>query len=287
MSTTALQYPRLFISLIKFEHTVFALPFAYVGAFLVADGVPHSAYLVWLTVAMVGARSLAMAINRLVDADLDAQNPRTKSRELPRGLLSRVSVIVFCLLSLGLFLLAVSQLAPLVRWLWPIPIVFFVIYPYLKRFTWLCHIWLGVAIGLSPIAAWIAFTNSFSIEAAILGIAVATWVSGFDILYGFFDLEVDRSQGLHSIPARFGVVKALVISRLLHLMTVGFLAISGLLLDSGYFYWAGVGIVGILLVREHSLISSRDWRRLNSAFFLMNGAIALIFFAFVLIDVLR
>lgn len=287
MSTAVLRYPRRFASLVKLEHTVFALPFAYVGAFLAWDGVPPARELIWLTVAMVAARSLAMALNRLIDADLDARNPRTSSRELPSGILSKGSVIGFCLVSLALFLVAVSQLAPLVRWLWPIPVVLFVAYPYMKRVTWLCHAWLGVAIGLAPVAAWVALTNELPLEAWLLGAGVAAWVAGFDVLYALFDLDVDRSQGLHSVPARFGVPAAFAISRLCHVATVLLLGLAGAVLDAGLFYWLGVGLVGALLVREHTLVSPGDWRKLDAAFFTMNGAIALGFFGFVLVDTLR
>jgi 4-hydroxybenzoate polyprenyltransferase len=287
VSTAALRYPRRFASLVKLEHTVFALPFAYVGAFLAWDGAPPAAELIWLTVAMVGARSLAMALNRLIDADLDARNPRTSSRELPSGRLGRSSVIGFCLASLAVFLVAVSQLAPVVRWLWPIPVVLFVAYPYLKRFTWLCHAWLGAAIGLAPVAAWVALTNELPLEAWLLGAAVATWVAGFDVLYGLFDLEVDRAQGLHSVPARFGVHIAFAVARLSHLATLAPLLAAGFTLGAGLFYWLGVAFVGALLLREHTIVSPGDLRRLDAAFFSMNGAIALGFFAFVLIDTLR
>ena len=287
MSATVLQYPRRFASLVRLEHTIFALPFAYVGAFLAVGGVPRAADLAWLTVAMVGARSLAMALNRLIDAEVDARNPRTSTREIPQGLLSRAAVGGFCLVSLGVFLLAVSQLAPLVRWLWPIPVALFVGYPYLKRFTWLCHFWLGAAIGLAPVAAWVALTNELPLEAWLLGAAVATWVAGFDTLYALFDLEIDRAQGLHSVPARLGVPAAFAASRLAHLATVALLTGAGIALGAGLFYWLGVAFVAALLLREHTLVSPKDWTRLDAAFFAMNGAIALGFFAFVLVDALR
>src|SRR5687768_10492689 len=182
MVLAAARYPRRFASLVKIEHTVFALPFAYVGAFLAVDGVPSGRDLLWITVAMLGARSLAMALNRLIDAEIDARNPRTAGRELPRGALSRPEVIAFCLASLAVFLLAVWQLAPLVRWLWPIPVVAFVVYPYLKRLTWLSHAWLGAVDGLAPVGAWVAITNELPWEAWALGGAVAVWVAGFDLL---------------------------------------------------------------------------------------------------------
>jgi 4-hydroxybenzoate polyprenyltransferase len=174
-------YPRRFASLVKIEHTVFALPFAYVGAFLAIDAVPTTHDLVWITVAMIGARSLAMALNRLIDAEIDARNPRTAARELPAGRLSRLQVILFCLASLALFLVAVWQLDPICRWLWPIPVAGFVIYPYLKRVTWLAHLWLGAVDGLAPMGAWIAIRGDLPWQAWALGGAVACWVAGFDL----------------------------------------------------------------------------------------------------------
>lgn len=286
MTAAIARYPRRFATLVKFEHSIFALPFAYVGAFLAVDGVPRASLLAWLAVAMIAARSLAMALNRLIDADIDARNPRTRDRELPRGLLSKAQVGVFCLASLALFLVAVSQLAPVVRWLWPIPVVAFVAYPYLKRATWLCHLWLGLTIGLAPVAAWVSVTNELPLEAWLLGAAVASWVAGFDVLYGLFDLDVDRAQGLHSIPARFGPRVAFLVARTLHVATPILLSAAGLILDAGFVYWLGVISVAALLIREHALVSPSDWRRLDAAFFTMNGAIALGFFGFVLVDAL-
>jgi 4-hydroxybenzoate polyprenyltransferase len=280
------KYFRLFASLVKLEHTVFALPFAYVGAFLAVDGLPSAHDLVWITAAMIGARSLAMALNRLIDARIDAENPRTAGRELPRGALVPWQVVLFSLASLALYLVAVYQLAPIVRYLWPIPVVAFVVYPYLKRVTWLCHLWLGAVDGLAPIGAWAAIENEIPWQACVLGAAVAFWISGFDILYALFDLEIDRAQGLHSIPARFGVPTAFAASRAFHATTVGLLAVAGLGLPVGAFYWAGIGTVATLLAYEHALVSPRDWHRLGTAFFTMNGVISLVFFAFVLADVL-
>lgn len=286
MTTTVLQYPRLFLSLVKFEHTVFALPFAYIGAFLAVDGVPGAADLLWVTVAMVGARSLAMALNRLIDAGIDARNPRTAGRELPRGALRPWQVVLFSLGSLVVFLVAVYQLEPIVRWLWPIPVLAFVAYPYLKRVTWLSHAWLGAVDGLAPVGAWAAVTNELPWEAWLLGAAVAAWVAGFDVLYALFDLDFDRSHGLHSLPARFGPRAAFAAARACHVVTVGFLALAGLELDVGLLYWLGVAAVAALLAYEHSLVSPADTRRLDTAFFTLNGVISITFFAFVLADVL-
>jgi 4-hydroxybenzoate polyprenyltransferase len=278
-------YPRLFASLVKIEHTVFALPFAYVGVFLALDGAPSLAQFVWVTVAMVGARSLAMALNRLIDAEIDARNPRTAGRELPRGALGRPAVLAFCFGSLALFLVAVYQLEPIVRWLWPIPVLAFVVYPYLKRWTWLAHAWLGLVDGLAPIGGWAAVTGELPWEAWVLGLAVAAWVAGFDVLYALFDLDVDRAQGLHSLPARFGVPAAFTASRALHVATVAALVAVGLGLSVGVLYWLGVACVAALLLYEHLLVSPRDLTRLDMAFFTTNGVISLAFSAFVLLDV--
>jgi 4-hydroxybenzoate polyprenyltransferase len=282
----AVAYPRRFASLVKFEHTLFALPFAYVGAFLALDAVPNGAELIWLTLAMVGARSLAMALNRLVDAGIDARNPRTAGRELPLGTLRPWQVVAFSFASLGLFLIAVWHLDPVVRWLWPIPVAMFVAYPYLKRFTWLAHFWLGAVDGLAPVGGWVAVTGRLPLDAWLLGGAVATWVAGFDLFYAIFDVEIDRAQNLHSFPARFGVSATFWGARSLHTLTVALLALAGLGLDANVFYWLGVAAVAALLAYEHALVSPHDLRRLNTAFFTMNGVISIVFFGFVLLDVI-
>jgi 4-hydroxybenzoate polyprenyltransferase len=284
MSSAAV-LPRRFASLVKIEHTVFALPFAYIGALLSVNDVPSAHDLLWITLAMVGARSLAMGINRLVDAEIDARNPRTATRELPAGLLSRTQVVVFCLLALGFYLLACFQLAPIVRWLWPIPLAGFVVYPYLKRFTWLSHIWLGAVDGLAPVGGWVAVTGELPWEAWALGAAVAAWIGGFDVFYSLFDRDVDVEQGLHSVASRFGVVGAFRAARLLHVATVALLAAVGAGLGLGWWYWLGVVVVAALLAYEHSLIRPDDLRRLDAAFFAVNGVISVVFLAFVLAEV--
>jgi 4-hydroxybenzoate polyprenyltransferase len=286
MIEAASTYPRRFASLVKIEHTVFALPFAYVGAFLAVDGVPTAHDLVWITLAMVGARSLAMGLNRLIDAGIDARNPRTAGRELPSGLLRPWHVVAFCLGSLALFLVAVYQLDPIVRWLWPIPVAGFVVYPYLKRWTWLSHLWLGAVDGLAPIGAWVAITGKLPWQAWVLGAAVAVWVAGFDFFYSLLDVEVDRREGLNSITTRFGVEGAFLGARLLHLATVALLVAAGLGLPVGALYWVGVGVVAALLLYEHSLVRPVDLRRLDAAFFTVNGVISVAFFLFVLGDAL-
>ncbi len=275
----------LFARLVKIEHTVFALPFAYVGAFLAVNGVPSGHALVWITIAMAGARSLAMALNRLIDMRIDAANPRTAGRELPSGALSIASVAAFIAVSAAVFLLAVWQLDPVVRYLWPIPVAAFVVYPYLKRFTWLCHLWLGAVDGLAPVGGWVAIRGDIPWQAWALGGAVGAWVAGFDVLYALFDVEVDRAQGLHSIAARFGEEAAFRVARLLHVATVALLIAVGAGMPLGLWYWGGVAAVGGLLAYEHSLVAPGDLRRLDAAFFTMNGVISVAFFAFVLADV--
>ncbi len=283
--TSVAVLPRRFASLVKIEHTVFALPFAYIGALLCRNEIPSAHDLVWITLAMVGARSLAMSINRLVDAEIDARNPRTATRELPSGALTRVQVIVFCALSLALYLLACFQLEPIVRYLAPIPIIGFVVYPYLKRFTWLSHFWLGAVDGLAPVGAWVAITGRLPWESWALGAAVATWIAGFDLFYSLFDREVDVEQGLHSVSARFGVEGAFRGARLLHVATVLLLTAVGAGLHLTWPYWLGVVAVALLLGYEHSLVRPGDLRRLDAAFFSVNGLISVVFFAFVLAEV--
>jgi 4-hydroxybenzoate polyprenyltransferase len=286
MSSAVAVLPARFARLVKIEHTLFALPFAYVGALLAVEGVPSGHDLLWITVAMVGARSLAMGLNRLIDAELDARNPRTAGRELPAGLLTRTQVLVFCAASLALFLLAAFQLSHIVRWLWPIPVAGFVVYPYLKRYTWLSHLWLGAVDGLAPMGGWVAITGKLPLEAWELGGAVAFWVAGFDLFYSLFDLDVDRREGLHSIATRFGVDGVFWGARAMHVLTVVLLALVGIGLDVGFLYWLGVAAVAVLLAVEHALVSPHDLRRLNAAFFTMNGVISVVFFLFVLADVL-
>jgi 4-hydroxybenzoate polyprenyltransferase len=286
MSATTASYPRRFASLVKIEHTVFALPFAYVGALLAVDDVPGAGDLLWITLAMIGARSLAMGLNRLIDAGIDARNPRTAGRELPSGVLLPWQVLAFCAASLVLFLVAVWQLDPIVRWLWPIPVIGFVVYPYLKRWTWLSHLWLGAVDGLAPVGGWVAITGDLPWEAWVLGGAVACWVAGFDLFYSLLDVEFDRAAGLHSWATRFGERGAFAGARVLHAATVGLLVVAGAGLDVGLAYWLGVAAVGALLLYEHRLVRPGDLRRLDAAFFTVNGVISVVFCGFVLVDVL-
>ena len=255
---SAVAIAQRFANLVRLEHTVFALPYAYVGAILAVDGWPGISVLGWITVAMVGARSFAMAVNRLVDAAIDARNPRTAGRELPAGRLKRSQVIAFALASLAVFVIGISQLPVITRWLAPIVIVAMVVYPYLKRVTPLCHVWLGVVDGLAPVGGWVAVTGHFDRPAWLLGRPSRAGSPGFDIIYATMDIEVDRAQGLHSLPADYGVARALYASRTLHALSVVALAAVGWSLGLGPIYAVGVVAVAALLAYEQQLVSPDD-----------------------------
>jgi 4-hydroxybenzoate polyprenyltransferase len=270
---------------VRIEHTVFALPFAYAGAFLAVAGWPGWADMAWITVAMTGARTLAMALNRLLDAELDARNPRTAGRELPSGALTRGQVVALSGVALAAFLFAVFQLEPIVRWLWPIPVAMFLAYPYLKRFTWLCHFWLGACLALAPVGAWLAVVGEAPWEAWVLGGAVLLWVAGFDLFYSLYDLDHDRREGLHSWAVRFGERGVFAGARAFHAATVGLLALAGWGLGLGVAYWIGVAAVAALLAYEHAIVRPGDLRRLDAAFFTVNGVISIVFCVFVVLEV--
>jgi 4-hydroxybenzoate polyprenyltransferase len=286
VSAVATPLPVRLARLVRLEHTVFALPFAYVGALLSVDGWPGIEPMAWITLAMLGARTLAMGLNRLVDAEIDARNPRTASRELPSGLLTRSQVAVLCVIALAAYLVAVYQLDPLVRWLWPIPVVMFVVYPYLKRLTWLCHLWLGASLGLAPVGAWVAITGELPWQAWTLGGAVCLWVAGFDLFYALFDREHDLAEGLHSWATRFGVHGVFAGARAMHAGSVALLVAAGAGLDVNVWYWLGVAVVAVLLVYEHTIVRPDDLRRLDAAFFTVNGVLSITFAVFVGLDVL-
>ena len=282
---SAIALGQRFVNLVRLEHTIFALPYAYVGAILSVDGWPGLSVLVWITVVMVGARSFAMAVNRLVDAAIDARNPRTAGRELPAGRLSRAQVIAFALVSLAVFAGGLAQLPSITQWLAPIVIVAFVVYPYLKRVTPLCHLWLGLVDGLAPVGGWVAVTGHFDGAAWLLGGAVACWIAGFDIIYATMDIAIDRAQGLHSVPADYGVARALLVSRGLHALSVVALAGVGWTLALGPVYAIGVLAVAALLAYEQQLVSPNDLSRVDMAFLSVNGVIALLYFGTVTLDV--
>jgi 4-hydroxybenzoate polyprenyltransferase len=285
VTATTVPLPRRLASLVRIEHTVFALPFAYVGAFLAAGGWPGGRDVLWVTVAMVGARTLAMSLNRLVDAEVDARNPRTASRELPTGALTRAQVVAFSAVAFTVFLVAVLQLDPIVRWLWPVPVALFFVYPYLKRVTWLCHLWLGACLGLAPVGAWLAVDGSAPWEAWAIAGAVLFWVAGFDLFYSLYDLDHDRREGLHSWAVRFGERGVFAGARALHAGTLALLAVAGFGLGLGLLAWLGLAATAGLLAYEHAIVRPGDLRRLDAAFFTVNGVISVVYFLFVAADV--
>ncbi len=274
------------LEMIKWEHSVFALPFALSGAMLAAGGWPGVHDLLWIIIAMVSARSAAMAFNRLVDATMDAANPRTQTRALPRGILTRSFVATFVVVSCGVFVLAASRLSRLALALSPLALVVLLVYSYTKRFTRWSHLVLGFALGMAPAGAWIAIRGSLDARILLLTAAVAFWVGGFDVLYSCQDCEFDQKYGLHSIPRYAGISTALWLARGFHvlmlLLLVGFVLVFSL----GKVAVAGIGVVGMLLAYEHSLVSAKDLSRLNAAFFTMNGVISLVFFFFIAGDLL-
>ncbi|NCO65755.1 MAG: 4-hydroxybenzoate octaprenyltransferase [Candidatus Aquicultor secundus] len=275
---------KTILEMIKFEHTIFALPFAYMGMMLAANGLPSLKQIVWITIAMVGARSFSMAMNRYIDREIDARNPRTKERAIPAGKLTSRYVMVFSMVSLAVFFIATYQLAPLARVVWPAVVFPLIIYSYTKRFTWLNHVVLGISLGLAPIGAWIAITNGLSWPVVILGGAVMLWSAGFDIIYACQDIDVDHQDGLLSIPAVFGVKRALLVTRMFHVLTVGLLFTVGVTFKMGAIYYFGVMITALLLAYENRLVKPNDLSRVNMAFFTVNGFISLQIFAFTGLD---
>jgi 4-hydroxybenzoate polyprenyltransferase len=276
--TAALGALRHFLDAIKVEHTVFALPFAYLGMVLAARGWPGWRAFAWITVAMVAARTTAMAANRLIDRRVDALNPRTAGRHLPRGLLSPRALASAAALSAAVFLVAAAQLGPLCLALAPVALVFLIGYSYTKYFTWTSHWILGVTDGAAAAGAWIAVRGAMEAPAWLLWLAVTVWIAGFDLLYACQDADFDRRERLHSVPARFGIPVALRLARACHVLTAAALAGVGWTLALGVAYWLGWLVVVGLLAYEHSLVSADDLSRLDVAFFNVNGYISVITF---------
>lgn len=263
--------PRDFLSLVVFAHTVFALPFALLSAVLAAGGVPDLGKLVWILVAMVGARSAAMSFNRIVDRHIDARNPRTARREIPAGVVSPAAAALFCLGSALLFVVAAAQLNRLCLWLSPVALAIVLGYSYAKRFTAAAHLVLGLSLAIAPVGAWVAVTGAFALPPVLLGLAVLFWVAGFDVIYSLQDLEFDRREGLRSIPARFGAARALQIARLFHGVTLVLLYAVFLSVHGGWLFGAAVVVAGGFLVRQHRLVAPSDLSRVDAAFFTANG----------------
>ena len=273
---------RNFLDAIKFEHTVFALPFAYIAMVLAARGWPSWRVIIWVTLAMVGGRTLAMSVNRLADRFIDARNPRTARRHLPTGLLTSGQVAAAAVLSAALLFFSAWQLNPLCLALAPLAAVFLIGYSYTKRFTWLSHWILGFTDGIAAAGGWIAVREAFDPPALVLWFALTVWIGGFDLIYACQDVEFDRANGLHSFPARFGIAPALNAAKVCHALTIVAFVVLGWMVGLGAAYWVGVLAVAGLFVYEHSLVSPVDLSRLDVAFFNVNGYIAVILFFAVL-----
>jgi 4-hydroxybenzoate polyprenyltransferase len=276
----------LYLRMIKFSHSVFALPFAFTAALMAAGGLPGPWKIFWITLAMVSARSGAMGLNRVIDRKIDALNPRTMEREVPSGKISVRAALLFSTVSLALMAVSAWMLNPLCLKLSPVAMAVIVLYSYSKRFTWGAHFVLGIAISAAPVGAWIAVRGSFDPPVLALAAAVVLWLAGFDILYALQDTNFDRKHGLKSIPARFGIRKSLLLSRILHLASWASLLLAGAVFSMGKAYWTGMALVAALFLYEHSLVRHDDLRRLDMAFFNMNGYISMTVFVFTLLDYL-
>ncbi len=275
-----------YLRLIKFSHSVFALPFAFTAALIAADGIPTFYQIFWITVAMVGGRSAAMGMNRIIDRKIDALNPRTKNRELPKGIIKTWEAFFFTLIAFAFLLFAAYKLNPLCFKISPLFLIVLFAYSYTKRFTWLCHIVLGIALSLAPLGAWIAIRGTFDIEILPLCLAVMFWVAGFDVLYGLQDMEFDKKQGIYSIPNAFGIRPSLWISRLFHVTTIALLLSIAPIFDLSSLYFLGILIAAALMLYEHALVKPSDLSKLNIAFFNMNGYISITVFVFTLFNYL-
>jgi 4-hydroxybenzoate polyprenyltransferase len=276
----------VFLEMIKFSHTVFALPFALTGALLAARGLPSWQQTLWIVLAMIGARTAAMGLNRLIDAEIDARNPRTAVRAIPAGLIGKGATLGFIIASLVLLLVAAARLNPLCLKLSPLAVFFLVLYSYCKRFTALAHVVLGICLAAAPVGAWIAIRGTVETPALILGGIVLFWVAGFDILYALQDLEFDRGAGLHSIPVALGVVGSLWTARLFHLLMPALLLLLYKVMPMGGFFLVGIAVVTAMLGYEHWLLKDGDLAKLDAAFFNMNGYISVAVLVFTALDVL-
>jgi len=276
----------VFLEMIKFAHTIFALPFAFTGALLAAGGFPTVRQTAWIILAMVGARTAAMAMNRLIDAEIDARNPRTAVRAIPAGLIGKGLTFVFIVVSTALLLFSAYMLNPLCLKLAPVALFFLLLYSYCKRFTSLAHVVLGICLAGAPIGAWVALRGTIDAPALVLGGVVLFWVAGFDILYALQDLDFDRAAGLHSIPVLLGVTGSLWAARIFHLIMIGLLFALFTLMHLGAFFLAGILASVAMLLYEHWLLKDGDLTRLDAAFFSMNGYISVAIVLFTAADIM-
>lgn len=274
-----------YFEMIKFEHTIFALPFALSGMLLANQGkLPDLIAVLWVLLAMIGGRTAAMCLNRIIDADIDSKNPRTSDRAIPAGRIKKISALILALFSFALLIFATFQLPLICRQLLPIAIAILVIYSYAKRFTKLSHFVLGSALGAGAAGGWLAVSGEITIPVILWGFAVLFWVAGFDVIYAIQDIDFDKKNNLFSIPAWLGVKKSLMLARFFHLIAVSFLFILGIMIKTGLYYWLGIVFTFILLIYEHSILKEKDLSRLNSAFFNVNGCISIGIFFFILMD---
>jgi len=272
---------------IAFSHSVFALPFAYMGAFLAAGGLPGGDALLWITVAMVGARSAALALNNLIDLKYDRLHPRFTARPMVTGAVKPWEAALLIAVSLGVFVYAAYQLHPLARKLWPLAVAPFAVYPYMKRFSWTCHLVLGVALAGAPIGAWIAVRGDLTAAVSVLAVGVGVWIAAFDVVYGCQDVAFDKAHGLFSMPVRFGVAGALRLARLMHAASVAAFTATGWLAGLGPWYYAGVVLAAAVLVYQHSIVAADDLSRVTQAYFLRNGLVGVALFLFTVVSLLR
>jgi len=277
---------RIILEMIKFEHTIFALPFAIMSAFLASGGFPKLDKILWILVAMVGARSCAMAFNRIADAEYDKENPRTQNRAIPAGLISKGAVWFFTIVSAALLVFAAYMLNPLAFYLSPIALLVVMGYSYSKRFTMLTHLWLGLSLAIAPVGAWIAIKGEFALVPVMLGFAVMLWTAGFDIIYACQDKKFDERFGLYSIPKRFGIKRALHISSALHVITILVLLCLPFFTELRYIYMLGIAFVSALLIYEHSIVKPYDLSRVNLAFFTLNGMVSLALMVLAVADII-
>jgi 4-hydroxybenzoate polyprenyltransferase len=276
---------REYFELIKFEHTVFALPFALAGMLLGStSGLPDLITVIWVLLAMVGGRTAAMALNRVIDAEIDKKNPRTADRAIPAGRIRKISAVMLAIAGFALLTYAAWQLPLICRQLLPVAILILIGYSYTKRFTHLSHFVLGAALGAGAAGGWLAVSGEITIPVVLWGLAITFWVAGFDVLYALQDIDFDRENKLFSIPAWLGVSKSLLLSRLFHVVTLALLFTLGLMINVGLLYWIGLVLAALLLVYEHSLVSENDFSRLNTAFFNVNGYVSICMFLFILAD---
>ena len=276
---------REILEMIKFEHTLFAMPFALMSAVIAAEGMPPWDVLLWIIVAMVGARSAAMTMNRIIDAGIDARNPRTANRAIPAARISIVQAWFFTIVMSVIFVYAAFMLNRLAFWLSPIALLWVFGYSFSKRFTSLCHVWLGLGLAIAPMGAWIAVRGQFDLLPVVLSAAVMLWTAGFDIFYSLQDISFDRDHHLFSIPARFGIANSLLISKLMHIMMLLLMIWVGILGGMSWIYWTGVSVITLLMIVIHRQLKPNDLSRINAAFFTINGWVSVASLVFTGLDV--